>query len=502
MVHGAGEVRRHRVDADHEIGRSERGGVIVERHIGRQRIKDMRGGHGKLAPGATMLEIDDVHPREGAERQDLTLLKQTTNWDARLVALAAAAAQQTATTGLGQDVLYALFRIGLPTDPSQLAMVRAATVKSALTKASHAGIISLNVDQISTATTAFQTFATKTALSLTAPGAVSSFSQLLPATMTTDQQTAFANLYFSQAPNADLWTAAAQLNIPTATLQTLQLQGKFLHLTFNNAALAQKLLTDIGSVANLPQLAAKNYHQPATWSAAVTALAETGGDAALENLIPAIYPGSTVAARLDAYAADMARKVRMSFPAHVAAQMIDNKELGVDPTTAAKVSGFLRAATSLGYELGRTPLNRFLLDNPKSLPALDAATTKSLKTLHRLHQITPSAESLQAALTQGFASAHDIASYTSEEFMAKYAQAFPSAAEASMVYAQAQQVSSVTFNFFAMAKQLDTSAPVYALSASDADRQMLRTPSCNSFPLWALSSAHWIFANAPTAVRC
>src|SRR5574338_534217 len=46
--------------------------------------------------------------QEGEERQDLTLLNQSTNWDARLIALAASAAQQTATTGLGQDVLYAL----------------------------------------------------------------------------------------------------------------------------------------------------------------------------------------------------------------------------------------------------------------------------------------------------------------------------------------------------------------------------------------------------------
>src|SRR6266403_1040841 len=73
--------------------------------------------------------------QEGAERQDLTLLNQTTNWDARLLSLVAAAAQQTQPTGLGQDVLYALYRVGLPTDPSQLAMVPQATVEAALAKA-------------------------------------------------------------------------------------------------------------------------------------------------------------------------------------------------------------------------------------------------------------------------------------------------------------------------------------------------------------------------------
>src|SRR6266851_7706507 len=55
---------------------------------------------------------------ENKTRKDLTLLNRATNWDARLVALAATAAQQTTTTGLGQDVLYALYRAGLPTDPT------------------------------------------------------------------------------------------------------------------------------------------------------------------------------------------------------------------------------------------------------------------------------------------------------------------------------------------------------------------------------------------------
>jgi hypothetical protein len=80
--------------------------------------------------------------QENSTRRDFTLLNHSTNWDARLIAVAATAAQQTAATGLGQDVLYALFRVGLPTDPSLLAMVPSGTVQTALTKASQAGIVS------------------------------------------------------------------------------------------------------------------------------------------------------------------------------------------------------------------------------------------------------------------------------------------------------------------------------------------------------------------------
>jgi peptidoglycan hydrolase-like protein with peptidoglycan-binding domain len=82
--------------------------------------------------------------QETDSQQDLTLLNQSTGWDARLLALAATAAQQATATGLGSDVLYALFRTGLPTDPQTLATLPAATIGTALAKANQAGIASFS----------------------------------------------------------------------------------------------------------------------------------------------------------------------------------------------------------------------------------------------------------------------------------------------------------------------------------------------------------------------
>jgi Salmonella virulence plasmid 28.1kDa A protein len=360
--------------------------------------------------------------QEGAARQDLTLLNQTTNWDARLVALAATAAKQAAATGLGQDILYALFRLGLPTNPALLASVSSDTVQQALTKANQAAIVNLNKQQIAEATRGFQNFASKTLLASTAAGSPSTYSELLGAEIKDPaQQTAFANLYFSQpTAGAELWAQAAKLNIPAATLDGLKLQGKFLYLTFNNSALAQKLQQDIGSAENLPQLADKDYHQPATWQSTLTALAGDGGS-------------------------------------------------------------FLRAASTLGYNLGRTPLNTFLAKSGANLPQLDDASKQSLKTLHRLYQVTPSTESFQAAVKLGFTSASEIASYSKSAFIDQHAYAFPPG-EVGLVYGQAQTVSSVTFNFYAMAKALDTSVPVYALSGSSSDRQNAKNALVQQFP--------------------
>ena len=428
--------------------------------------------------------------QETGNQQDLTLLNQSTGWDARLLALAATAAQQTAATGLSSDVLYALYRMGLPSDPSLLAMIPSSAIQIALTKANQAGLVSLNDQQISSVTTTFQNFANKTLLSITSPGAVSSYGELLNKVLPdTTQQAAFANLYFSNPTAKDFWSQAANLKIPAETLDTLKLQGKFLQLTFNNAALTQKLQQDIGSLGNIAQMADKDYHLSGTWQTVLNMLAGNNADQALQNqalqkLIPAAYAGTTTQVRLAAYTEDMARKVRISFPTEVVARMIESKDISLNEATAPNVTAFLRAAATQGYSLGRTPLNAFLKNSAKNLPAMDASSTESLKTLHRLYQITPSSESLQAAVKVGFTSARDIASYSKDEFLNRFASTFPPG-EALLVYGQAQTVSAVTFNFFSMAKQLDNSPPIYGLSASDADRQNAKNAIIQQFPSMA-----------------
>lgn len=417
---------------------------------------------------------------ESATRQDLTLLSQRTNWDARLLGLRAIAVQQAAATGLGQDALYALYRMGMSTDPQELALASATTVQAALTKASKAGVVNLTDQQIAAAAASFQTFATKARLAMTAEGAVSSFGDLLPPPSAGDTSK-FLDLYFSNlSSDGDLWNQAAKLGIPATTLDSLRLQGKFLYLTFNNAALAQKLQRDIGSLNNLSQLADKDYHLPDTWKSVLTGLAGSSGDQALEKLIPPFYTGETTADKLEAYAADLARMVRASFPEFVAARESDRNKLFPSNGSSASVSAFLRAAAPLGYRLGRTPLNAFL--KSPTLPAMNDLAKENLKALHRLWAIAPSFESLQAALSLKFTSARDIASYTEDEFMSKFAAAFPSPEEATLVYRRAQMVSAVTFNFFTMAKQLDATAPVYALSASGTDRQSAKNAIVQQFP--------------------
>jgi hypothetical protein len=154
--------------------------------------------------------------QEGTNRQDLTYVNAATRWDARLATLAALAAQQAHATGLGQDVLYAAFRCGLPSASDALALVPSATFQQALTKATKAGIVNLSDQQIASAVSAFQSFASKTLLASTAAGAPSTYNELVQAEIKDPaQQTAFANLYFTQpTAGSQFWTQAANLGIP------------------------------------------------------------------------------------------------------------------------------------------------------------------------------------------------------------------------------------------------------------------------------------------------
>ena len=427
--------------------------------------------------------------REQADRQDLRLLNQTTGWDARLLALASTAASLTQTTGLGQDVLYALLRAGLPSDPNKLSLLSSDTVQKALTKANQSGIVGFTDQQVAANVTAFQNFAAKARLNLTAIGAHSTFADFLGNSgLNSDQQSAFANLFFSQSSSADgLWQKAATLNIPAATLSNLKLQGKLAYLTFNNAAVVQKLQTDLGSLDNLSQLPEKDLHTDAAWQTYLTAIAGAGNTQALDTLIPPAYQGSATADRLQAYSADLARKVRLSFPTQVAARMVEAAELSVGASNTADMTAVLKNAAQLGFRLGRTPLNSFIQKNQTALfqgvPASGVtAAMQSLKTLHRLYQITPSSESLQAATKTGFTSAHDAASFSHRDFLRHFGNQFPSLDEAALFHRKAQQVSSVTFNLLAAAQSIDTAPAIQSISPAPAVRQSAKAALVEQFP--------------------
>lgn len=434
-----------------------------------------------------------ANAEENSDRQDLTLLHQATNWDARLIALAASAVKLSPDTEMPQDALYALFRVGLPTDKDQLAQLDVETVDTAIAKAQEAGIIQLSQAQRDAVKVSFTNFARQTRRAAIAPGAVSSLGDLLSKTALADtEKTVFEDLHATYQ-GRELWQKAQENGIASEKIQGLQLQGKLAYLTLNSANLAASLQAEIGSPENVAQLVDKDLYQPDAWKARLTTL---GNDnEALKALIPSVYqvevgdaPTAALRASLDAYAADLARKVRLSFPTQVVARMIEKDELHLGEQHEAlksPVRTFLQNARSLGFELGQTPVAAFIQENQENPILKDNINPKivqQIKLLHRLYQITPSNESLKVLASQGFTSAQDVVAFSPDDFLKYYGGLFPSEDEARLVYRKSQQVSSVTFNFFTTAKQLDSAPPMSSISPPARVREAAKTELLKHYP--------------------
>jgi peptidoglycan hydrolase-like protein with peptidoglycan-binding domain len=422
--------------------------------------------------------------KENDQQQDLSLLHQATGWDARLVALAATAAQQSAKTNVPAEALYALYRSGLPTDPVQLARASTAGVDGALKSARDAGVISMSDDQIKSAQEAVTRAAPALLLAAKAPGALSAFSDLL-VNLPTQQQTQFAQLYLQNPDGGQpLWDAAKAAGFTDPQISTLRLQGKLAYLTLNNAPLLASLRDEIGAPETVAKLADGGLYRDDAWRARLDRL--SGGDAAkLKALIPPAYSGDA-----DLYSADLARRVRISFPTHVVTNMIEKDELklGTDSEHAAAkgpVSGFLRKALPLGFRLGHQSVDRFVKQNQNQLfdQGQDpTATVAGVKRLQRLFQMTPSNDALQTMYALGFQSSRDVSRYSEDDFIANYAKEFVDEGAASLIIRRAHQISSATYAFFTLTKQLDDTATVYGYSASQDQTQQIKDGLIERFP--------------------
>ncbi len=408
--------------------------------------------------------------REDDEGSDLTVLRDVTGWDARLIALAAGAERLQARTGLSGEALYAMLRAGLPADPEELATVNVAAVSAALARATQARVVALTAQQVEAATSAFRSFATATRLASVAPGTVSSNAEMLAtAGLSPGQQVTFDAIYAANAGDSErLWQEVARAGLPA---NLLALTGKLGYLTLNNAPLVTALLRRMSTGGSPAALVGEGLYRAGAWQDRLRTEAR-GDERALAALIPPAYEGETTAVRLDRYAEDMARKVRLAFPTQVVTHMIGTDELRLGANHGAlkaHVGTVLTRATALGFRLGTTPVGAFLRDNRGTLyagldPRAAAAATESVKTLARLYQITPGNEQLKVLLLEGFTAAQDVTAMSSKKFTERYGAKLGGVDLASLIHHKAQQVTTVTYTFFGAAQQLDSSPTVFAIS--------------------------------------
>lgn len=432
--------------------------------------------------------------KENAERQDLSVLNRATGWDARVIALAATAERLHVDdeVQIPQEALYGLLRAGLPSDKLLLAQVGEDVAEQALKKVRDADIIGLSDQEIAQVKQQFETFANKVRLAIPAPGSRSTYGQLLEASgLTKEVQDKFAPIFLSHRGDAaQLWENARKAGLDDAQVGKLQLQGKLAFLTGNSEAVTSQLLQE--QINDPVQLAEQDFHRTDQWKAKLMALA--GNDEQqLAALIPASYGGEKVEDRLNAYAEDMARKVRLSYPTQVIGRLIETDDTFKLPTAHAATVTLLKNAAGHGFRLGETPVAAFVKTHAEVTAGIAGSELQSaqqqLQTLQRVYQITPSNEAMPVLMSLEMTSAYDVMAHSEpafvELFNAKYLELHnvsPAFSLATKVYRKAKQVSSVTYNLFTIAKQLDSEPPVAGLSAPVEVRESVRNELIKHFP--------------------
>jgi hypothetical protein len=282
----------------------------------------------------------------------------------------------------------------------------------------------------------FETFSVNTRLTVQAPGSQATYGQMLDKLeLGAGQQQTFAKLYLNHRGDArSLWDAAGNAGLG-AIVPKLQLQGKLAFLTTNNPDLTHKLQTELGG-AGPQQLVNLGLHKKQAWLDRITAVPPAYADAPSPK---------------DAYAEDMARKVRISYSTEVAWNMIDSGEWEIEGGNE-KLSAVLRKAIDKGFKLGQTSIDAFLAANQDVFGDLGdfdkRTTTEMIKTLQRVYQITPGNGAMKALLTAGLLSAQDVLAYPLDVFLERFGALFPSMEQAQLVYRKAEQVSNITYSLF------------------------------------------------------
>ncbi|RPI94811.1 MAG: hypothetical protein EHM40_05340 [Chloroflexi bacterium] len=467
----------------------------------------LQTGKKKLAGGRTNVDV-----------QDLTVLNRTTGWDARLIALAVMAERLCAEGELNlpdqQEAVYGLLRAGLPSDKLLLAQVDLETLVQALKKVSETGIVALNEEQIERFTKQFGEFASQIRLDIPVPGSNSTYRALLGSSgLSEDAQSDFNSIYLNHRGNAaQLWDKLKEANFDDDQIKALKLHGKLAFLTSNSAEVTRRLQERCTkeAITSPAQLVDLDYDLPETWVRDILAVAKVSGKSlknlskaktdTLNQVIPTVYAGENVEDRLRAYAQDMARKIRLSYPTHVVGRLLERddkfRRMIPEEDVRQETVRLLKDATARGFRLGQTPVARFfrsdqaLPKNKNSKANAEAQiTVQQVEKLARIYQITPDDESMPVLPQLGITSAYDVMAYSKDRFVqlfnTKYLETYntlPSENVAQLIYRKATQVSSVIYNLFAIANEVSSAPSIPATSPSAAVTSTIRNNLIEYYP--------------------
>lgn len=408
---------------------------------------------------------------ESTEKKELSVLHNATGWDGRLIALNAKAAVASKSTGLSQQALYGMFRVGLPTSEAELVKLDDKSITAALTKASKSGIVAMDDEAIKVEVKKFNALSSERMMSSKPAGALSSAKDMLANSGLSNEKakTLTALLKETKGEGELLWKALAEKGFTSNEIGNLQVQGKLSFLTFNNATLVASLQTTVAG-KGVEALVGKGLYSEAAWEKHLKDMMAAG--TAAKELIPPLVPGKDDAERLTNYAKELARKIRISYPTQTAVERVKRNELRLGKEHDAikqPFIDFLDRAGKQKFELGRTAIGPYLKENADALFTTEAQKKSkdqvvgTVKRFTRLYQITPNDESLGILLNEGLSSALDVVRTSETVFVERYTPSMGQVV-ATKVYRKARQVHGAAYGIYRSAKQLETAVPTAAMS--------------------------------------
>lgn len=433
--------------------------------------------------------------QENTERQDLTILNRNTGWDARLIALASKAHRMAGDevllhSEIRAEELYGLFRLGLPTDKSLLSQVAPKDAQQALRKAQERALLPIDEEGLETFPERFWKFARTTKLQAKVPGSDSSYSDLLNASGLgredrTKFEIAFAAHGSEEDGSDDIWARMNEAAVDGSVIDRLRLQGQFAFLSGNSEPLSTALLDmEVGSSVELVD---HDFHEASTWKDKIFALADVSNPGErelseseqerLSRIIPSDYRASGGNEKVEAYAQDLARRVRASFPTQVVGRRFET-DLRYKRNFVSEASvNLLKRAASQGYQLGAAPISAFVAERPQLQGDLSnedfQASVQQLTTLDRVYQITPTDEAMATVLEMGLTSARDVTAFSRDNFVRRFSSTQTrlfgetnARAQADLLYDKAEQVDAVVKAFAMEALRPRTALPSMVMQGS------------------------------------
>jgi hypothetical protein len=407
---------------------------------------------------------------ELGDRQDLTALATATGWDVAALAVAADAFSNAERTQIPPEGLYALGRVGLPTDVRLLAQVQQGSVASAFKTAVAAKIIDSTTAQQSLE--AVNRFAADFRFNTPITGALSAPKDFLESGLISDRdQAAFASV-IKEGIGTDIWERATAGGVTDSGIDKLKLQGKLAYLTFNNARLTERLIAQVS--AEPTELIKLGYYDPRKWQDQLGAL-----PGAITDNIPPAFRAQGSDAGVTAYTTELARRVRHMDPHAVSVERIATGQLDAI-TRPAQLGAFLRNVASAGFKLGQTPLSPFLQRVGSSVwegveTADRDAVLADVRTLSSLYAFSPDDDSMNALLRAGFKSSIEVAKVDEGPLQALLDK---DPVIVKQLLLRARQQSATVFNVFDGLKRLSITPHAPGSSPNDIakrDDQLVKT---------------------------